>query len=90
MKQTNKQTNRQQHSLLFKKAYEGGIVRTHIPYMDIGPALSQLDQLLPIGSHDRVVYSRMFKYTQQYTAGFTENNWYPYLLIPTLNEYTIH
>lgn len=70
MKQTNKQTNKQQHSLLFKKAYEGGIVRTHIPYMDIGPALSQL---LPIGSHDRVVYSRMFKYTQQYTAGFTGN-----------------
>jgi hypothetical protein len=35
-----------------------------------GPTLCQLDQLLPIGS-------RLFKYIQQHTAGFTEYNWTP-------------
>ena len=30
--------------------------------------------LKPIGSHAGVIYSRLFKNTQQYIAGFTENN----------------
>jgi hypothetical protein len=30
-----------------------------------GPALSQLNQMLPIGSQAGVVYSRLFNYTQQ-------------------------
>jgi len=36
--------------------------------------LSQLDQLLPIGPHNADIYSLLFKYTQQHTAGFTENS----------------
>ena len=44
-----------------------------------GPALSQLDQLLPIeivpkGFRVRVISPRLFQYTQQDTAGFTENS----------------
>ena len=38
------------------------------------PDLSQLDQLLPIGPPAGVIYSWLFKYTQQHTAGFTENS----------------
>ena len=38
--------------------------------------------LQPIGPR---AYSPLFKYTQQHTAGFTENNnWAPRLLRPTL------
>ena len=43
-------------------------------------------ELTPIGpitliwAHPGVIYSRLFKYAQQHTAGFTENNWAPYLL----------
>ena len=29
-----------------------------------------------------VIYSRLFKYTQQHTAGFTENNSFPHILRP--------
>jgi len=47
-----------------------------------GLALSQLDQLLPFEPRDGVIYSRLFKYIQQHTAGFTENNWAPRLLRP--------
>jgi hypothetical protein len=49
-----------------------------------GPALSELDQLLPIGSCAEVVYYLLSKYTQQHTAGFTENDWVPPLLNPAL------
>jgi len=40
-----------------------------------GPALSQLDQLLIIWPLAGVIYSPLFKYTQQHNAGFQENNW---------------
>ena len=30
--------------------------------------------IVTIGTHPGVIYSRLFKYTQQYTAGFTESN----------------
>ena len=49
------------------------------PIASAGPALNQMDQLLPIGPpHLRcqspgVIYSWLFKYTQ-HTAGFTDNN----------------
>jgi len=32
-----------------------------------------MDQLLPIGPRAGAIYSRLFKLTQQHTAGFTEN-----------------
>jgi hypothetical protein len=35
------------------------------------------------GSHAGIIYSRL--YTQQHTAGFTENNWTPHHLRPTLS-----
>jgi hypothetical protein len=44
------------------------------PLLYAGRALSQLDQLLSIWSRARVIYSRLFKYTQQRTADFIENN----------------
>ena len=31
---------------------------------------------IPIWPRDGIIYSRLFKYTQQ-TAGYTENNWVP-------------
>ena len=31
-----------------------------------------------------VIYSQLFKYTKQHTAGFTEKNWSPHLLRPAL------
>jgi len=37
-----------------------------------GPAFNQLDKLLLIGPRAGVIYSRLFKYTQQHIAGFTE------------------
>ena len=40
--------------------------------------------LKPIEPHAGVIYSWLFKYTQQHTAGFTENNWalsWSYLLL---------
>ena len=49
-----------------------------------GPALSQLHQLLSIGPRAGNIYSRLFRYTQQHTAGFTETNWAPHLLQPSL------
>jgi hypothetical protein len=44
-----------------------------------GPTLSQLDHSSQFGpalndALARFVYSRLFKYTQQHTSGFTENN----------------
>jgi hypothetical protein len=39
-----------------------------------GPALRQLDQLLPTGSLTSVIYSRFIKYTQQHTTGATKRN----------------
>jgi hypothetical protein len=49
-----------------------------------GLTLNQIDQLLPIDSHVGVIYYRLFKFTQQHTAGLTENNWSPHLLRPAL------
>jgi hypothetical protein len=40
--------------------------------LQAGPALSQWNQLLSNGPRVRVIYFRMFKYTQ-HTAGFREN-----------------
>jgi hypothetical protein len=34
--------------------------------------------------HAGFIYSLLFKYTQQYTAGFTENKWALHLLKPAL------
>ena len=31
----------------------------------------------PFGHRAGVIYSRLFKYTQQHNAGFRENNWAP-------------
>jgi hypothetical protein len=45
--------------------------------MCAGLALGYFDQLLTFGPRARVIYSRLFKYTQQHTADFTENNWVP-------------
>ena len=45
--------------------------------LQTGPALNQM---LPIWPLDGVIYSWLFKYTQQHTAGFTENSWNPRLL----------
>jgi hypothetical protein len=45
-----------------------------ILYSDSGPALSQLDQLLSNGLRAGVIYSRLFEYTQQHTACFTEKS----------------
>jgi hypothetical protein len=44
--------------------------------------------LKPIGPSAGVISSRLFKNTQQHTAGFTENNWTAHLLRPTLPTYT--
>jgi hypothetical protein len=49
-----------------------------------GLALIQLDQLFQIGPRAGVIYSWLFKYTQQHTACFTENNWAPHLLRPAM------
>ena len=49
-----------------------------------GLALIQLDQLFQIGPRVGVIYSWLFKYTQQHTACFTENNWAPHLLRPAM------
>ena len=38
----------------------------------LGPALK--------GSRAGVIYSRLFKYTQQHTSGFTQENWVPHLI----------
>ena len=43
-----------------------------------------LNQLLPIGSRAAVIYSRLFKHTQQHTACFTKNNWAPHPVRPAL------
>ena len=40
--------------------------------------------LKPIGPRAGVIYYWLYKYTQQHTAGFTENNWTPHILRPTL------
>ena len=40
--------------------------------------------LKPIGPRAVVIYSRLFKYTHQHTAGFTENSVGPWLLKPAL------
>jgi len=53
-------------------------------FLHAGPTLSQLDQLLPVGQRAGLICSRLFKFTQQHTACFTENNWVPYFLRPTL------
>jgi len=37
-------------------------------------AVRQLDQLLLISPRAGVIYSWLFKYAQQHTAGYTENN----------------
>jgi hypothetical protein len=36
--------------------------------------LRRMDSFLPIGPRTGVIYSRLFKYTQQHTACFTENS----------------
>ena len=41
----------------------------------LGPALK--------GPRVGIIYSWLFKYTQQYTAWFTENNWAPHLIRPS-------
>ena len=46
-----------------------------------GPAFSQLNQLLPIRPRVGVIYSWLFRYTQQHTACFTENSIGPWLAI---------
>jgi len=48
------------------------------------PVISQLDQLLSIGNRAGIIYPRLFKYSQQHTAGFTEKNWAPHLTRPAL------
>ena len=48
----------------------------------VGPTISQLNQLLPIGQRTGAIYSLLFKYTQ-HTVGFTDNNWN--LLWPALH-----
>jgi hypothetical protein len=49
-----------------------------------------LDQLLPIWHHVAVIYIRLFKYTKQHTAGFTENNWALHLPRPILFMTTLY
>ena len=52
------------------------------PYLPRGEKWLYNTGLQPIGPR---AYSPLFKYTQQHTAGFTENNnWAPRLLRPTL------
>jgi len=54
------------------------------------PALSQLDQLLTIGPRTGFIYSRLFKFTQQHSAAFTERIALgPYILKPALVTYAI-
>jgi len=36
------------------------------------------------GPRAGVIYSRLFKYIQQHTSGFTENSWAQHLLMPVL------
>jgi hypothetical protein len=55
------------------------ILKSYLPVV-YGTPFSQLDQLLPIGHRAGVIYYQLFKYKQQHTADFTENNWVPHLL----------
>ena len=41
--------------------------------------------LKPIGPRSGIIHSQLFKYTQQHTACFTENNWAPHLLRPVMS-----
>jgi len=43
-------------------------------YLHTGPVLRHFVQLLLIGPRVHVIYYRLFKYTQQHTAGCTENS----------------
>ena len=49
-------------------------------WSDTAPALSKLDQLVPIGPRAGDIYSRLFKFTQQHTSCFTDNNWALHLM----------
>jgi len=49
-----------------------------------GAGLKPIGQIAPNWARARVIYSMLFKYTQQRNASLTENNWVSHLLRPAL------
>ena len=84
--------NNKHHPIKIVPKYNRKIIETEVRTISLTPGLTlnQIDQFLPIDSHVGVIYYRLFKYTQQHTAGLTENNWAPHLLRPALPNTNIY